>query len=53
MTASRLGGMVRREAMVMAFADVFLALTVLFVTLGLAVLFVKKPQAAGGGGGGH
>jgi len=52
MTASRLVGMVRREALVMSFADVFLVLTALFVSLGLAILLVKKPQAAGGGGGG-
>jgi len=39
-------------AMVMAFSDVFLAMTALFVVLGLAIFFVKKPQMAGGGGGG-
>ncbi len=44
--------MVRRQAMVMALADVFLTLTVLYLgTLWLAVL-MRRPQAAGGGGGG-
>ncbi len=45
--------MVRRHAMVMALADVFLTLTVLYLgTLWLAVL-MRRPQAPGGGGGGH
>ncbi|MDE3175044.1 MAG: DHA2 family efflux MFS transporter permease subunit [Pseudomonadota bacterium] len=45
--------MVRRQAMVMALADVFLTLTVLYLaTLWLAVL-MRRPQMAGGGGGGH
>jgi DHA2 family multidrug resistance protein len=45
--------MVRRQAMVMALADVFLALTALYVaTLWLAVL-MRRPQMMGGGGGGH
>lgn len=53
MTAARLTNLVRREALVMAFADVFLALTVLFFILGCAVIVVRRPQNAGGGGGGH
>jgi DHA2 family multidrug resistance protein len=40
-----------RQASVMAFADVFLALTVLFVVLAALAVLVKKPAAAGGGGG--
>jgi len=45
--------MVRRQAMVMALADSFLALTVLFViSAGLSML-MRKPQMMGGGGGGH
>ncbi|MGO4525386.1 DHA2 family efflux MFS transporter permease subunit [Microvirga sp. 2MCAF35] len=49
-----LSNMVRREAMVMSFSDVFLLLTVLFLGLILALPFIKKPRAApAGGGGGH
>ena len=45
--------MVRRQAMVLALSDVFLALTAVFVgTIALA-LFMRKPQMMGGGGGGH
>jgi DHA2 family multidrug resistance protein len=39
-----------RQGVVMAFADVFLVLTVLFVALAFLVVTVKKPQAAPGGG---
>ena len=53
MTIGRLVGLVRREALVMSFSDVFLLMTILFVVLSLAIFFVKKPQMAGGGGGGH
>ena len=44
---------VRRQAEVMALADVFLALTILFLgCVGLAAL-MRRPVAAGAGGGGH
>jgi MFS transporter, DHA2 family, multidrug resistance protein len=44
---------VRRQAEVLALADVFLALTVLFLgCVGLAAL-MRRPVAAGGPGGGH
>ena len=44
---------VRRQAEVLALADVFLALTVLFLAcVGLAAL-MRRPAAAGAGGGGH
>jgi DHA2 family multidrug resistance protein len=44
---------VRRQAEVMALADVFLVLTVLFIgCVGFAAL-MHKPAALGGGGGGH
>ena len=43
--------MVRRQAKVLALADVFLALTVIFLgCVGLAVL-MRQPAAMGGGGG--
>jgi DHA2 family multidrug resistance protein len=45
--------MVRREATVMAIADVFLALTVLFVLVACMVPLMRRPSFAGGGGGGH
>jgi DHA2 family multidrug resistance protein len=32
--------------------DVFFMLTVLFATLGLFTMVIRKPVAAGGGGGG-
>ncbi|NYZ12734.1 DHA2 family efflux MFS transporter permease subunit [Azospirillum sp. RWY-5-1] len=45
---------VRREALVMAFGDVFLLLTFLFLALALATPFIRKPgRPAGAGGGGH
>jgi MFS transporter, DHA2 family, multidrug resistance protein len=52
MAAARLAGMVRREALVMSFGDIFLMMTPLFVALGLAAFLVKRPNL-GGGGGGH
>ena len=36
-----------REGVVMAFADVFLALTALFVVVGLCAILMKRPPAAG------
>ncbi|MDQ0390219.1 DHA2 family efflux MFS transporter permease subunit [Labrys monachus] len=52
MTISKMVGLMRREAVVMSFSDVFLMMTILFCGLSLAIFFVKKPQLAGGGGGG-
>ena len=52
MTVARLVSLMRREALVMAFSDVFLLLTLLFGLLSLSVFMLKKPQMAGGGGGG-
>ncbi|NVP57330.1 DHA2 family efflux MFS transporter permease subunit [Rhizobium rhizolycopersici] len=50
----QLVGLVQREAMIMAFSDVFMFLTVLFAGMLFCVVLIKKPQAkAGGGGGGH
>jgi MFS transporter, DHA2 family, multidrug resistance protein len=49
-----LSNMVRREALVMSFADTFYLLTFLFLALTLALPFVKKPRPApASGGGGH
>lgn len=49
----QMAAIVRREATVMAFADVFFLLTFLFVALTLVIPLMKRPQRAGGGGGGH
>jgi len=48
-----LTGMVRTQALVMSFADVFLILTVLFLGMSSATLLIHRPRAAGGGGDGH
>jgi DHA2 family multidrug resistance protein len=42
-----------RQAAVMAYADVFLILTALFVVLAVLAVLVKKPAAPAGAGGGH
>ncbi|MCX5495453.1 DHA2 family efflux MFS transporter permease subunit [Kaistia dalseonensis] len=46
---------VKREALVMAFSDVFLLLAVMFAAIVLLVPLARKPAARGaaGGGGGH
>ena len=49
----QMSGLVRRQAMVMSFGDVFIVLTVLFVSLAFLVPFIRRPQPIGGGGGGH
>jgi DHA2 family multidrug resistance protein len=53
MATKQLMQIVRQQASVMAFADIFLMLTVLFGVLALGALVMKRPQSAGGGGGGH
>ena len=49
----RLALMVRREAIVMALGDVFLAMTVLFLCLVPLVMMMRKPRPQGAPGGGH
>jgi DHA2 family multidrug resistance protein len=49
----QLAAMVRQQAVVMSIADVFLALTVLFVAIAFVVPVMSRPNFAGGGGGGH
>ena len=44
---------VRIQGLVMAFEDVFLALTVLFLAMACAVPLIRKPRPGSGGGGGH
>jgi MFS transporter, DHA2 family, multidrug resistance protein len=48
----QLAQMVRQQAVVMSIADVFLALTVLFVAIAFFVPLMRRPNF-GGGGGGH
>jgi len=45
--------MVRREALVMSFSDVFILLTILFLALICALPFIKKPKAAPPADAGH
>ena len=49
MATKNMVGLLRREALVMSFADVFLALTCLFVLLAFAAFIMHKPKMAGGG----
>jgi DHA2 family multidrug resistance protein len=49
----QLAQIVRREATVMAIADVFLLLTFLFAGIVLLTPLMRKPGSARGGGGGH
>jgi DHA2 family multidrug resistance protein len=53
MALKQLMGMVRKQAAVMSFADVFLMLTVLFLVLAAFGVIMKKPAPAGAGAGGH
>jgi len=49
----QLSRMTQQQSTVMAFADVFILLTLLFFVLSLALPLVEKPAPLGGGGGGH
>jgi DHA2 family multidrug resistance protein len=53
MALKQMTQLAHRQATVMAFADVFLGLTALFVMLAVLALLVKKPAAPAGAGGGH
>jgi DHA2 family multidrug resistance protein len=45
--------LVREQALVLSFGDVFLVLTGLFVGMAALTPFIKRPRAMAGGGGGH
>jgi DHA2 family multidrug resistance protein len=53
MALKQMTQIVHRQGSVMAFADVFFALTLLFIALAALAVLVKRPAAAGGTGGGH
>jgi DHA2 family multidrug resistance protein len=53
MALKQLTNLAHREAMVMAFSDVFLFLTVLSIALSVMAIFVRRPAAQAAGGGGH
>ena len=53
MALKQMTQLAHRQAAVMAFADVFLILTALFVGLAVLAVLVKKPAAPAGAGGGH
>jgi DHA2 family multidrug resistance protein len=54
MALKQMMAVVRRQAQVMSFADIFLILTVLFVGLAMLGFIMKRPRpAAAGAGGGH
>ena len=48
---SKLSGMVHQQAWLMSFMDVFYLLTVLFASLAVFAMLMRKPPAAAGGGG--
>ena len=49
----QLAMLVRRQANVLSFADIFLVLTFLFATAGIFTLMMHKPSAVPAGAGGH
>jgi DHA2 family multidrug resistance protein len=53
MALKEMMGFVRRQALVMSFADVFLMLTVLFVALAALGIVMKRPAPMAAGAGGH
>lgn len=53
MALKQMMGMVRQQAAVMSFADVFLMLTVLFLALAALGIIMKKPVPVAAGAGGH
>lgn len=53
MALKKLFGIVHQQGTVMAFADVFLGLTVIFVAMGIASVIAKRPAQAPGLAGDH
>ncbi|PSJ63988.1 DHA2 family efflux MFS transporter permease subunit [Pseudaminobacter soli (ex Li et al. 2025)] len=50
---SKLSGMVHQQAALMSFMDVFYLLTMLFASLALFTMVIRKPPEGAAGGGGH
>jgi DHA2 family multidrug resistance protein len=53
MALKQMMGLVRQQAAVLSYADLFLMLTVLFVILAGTAILMKRPPAAAASGGGH
>ena len=53
MALRQLMGLARQQGTVMAFADVFLMLAVLFVLFGTLALLMRRPAAPAGAAVGH
>jgi DHA2 family multidrug resistance protein len=53
MALKQLNGIVHRQGVVMAFADVFLVLTFLFIGLAVLSVLIKRPVPGAAAGGGH
>ena len=53
MALKQMMGMVRQQAAVMSFADVFMMLTVLFLALAALGVIMKRPEPLAAGAGGH
>jgi DHA2 family multidrug resistance protein len=53
MALKQMMAMVRQQAAVMSFADVFLMLTVLFLGLAAVGIIMKRPAPVAAGAGGH
>jgi DHA2 family multidrug resistance protein len=50
---SKLSGMVRQQATLLSFIDVFFILTMMFCSLAVCAILLRKPKQVAGGGGGH
>ena len=53
MAMKAMSNTVRTQGLVMAFEDVFLALTIVFLAMACAVPLIRRPRAPAPGGGGH
>jgi DHA2 family multidrug resistance protein len=53
MALRQLTGLVRQQGTVMAFADVFLMLAVLFVLFGAMAVILRRPDTVPGAAAGH
>ncbi|OCP05457.1 MULTISPECIES: DHA2 family efflux MFS transporter permease subunit [unclassified Ensifer] len=49
----QLAAMTQQQAIILSFSDIFVLLTVLFLSLILGVMMISKPQGVGPGGDGH